>query len=109
MYPSEHGGGHGHSSHHETGRSNPRQILNMLAQSSNEFAAGIAMIVKALADANASPPASPIMVDYRGTRMAFGRRNLGRLNGWVRGAVLSLRTTLLTPGMDRTRFALSFR
>lgn len=79
------------------GRSNPRQILNMLAQSSNEFAAGIAMVVKALADANASPPASPIMIDYRGMRMAFGRRNLGMLNGWVRSDFRFSFTPLSSP------------
>jgi len=62
-------------------RSNPQQILNSLALSSNQFAAGIALCVKALADATAGPPTSPIMVEYRSRRMAFGRMHLARLSG----------------------------
>lgn len=64
-------------------RSNPQQILNSLASSPNDFAAGIALCIKALADATASPPTSPIMVEYRNRRMAFGRRHLARLGGHV--------------------------
>jgi hypothetical protein len=48
------------------------------------MAAGIAMCVKALAEATAIPPASPIIVEYRGRRMAFGRKNLAKMDGYVR-------------------------
>jgi hypothetical protein len=64
-------------------RSNPQQILNNLAFSSNDFAAGIAICIKALAEATASPPVSPIIIEYRNRRMAFGRRNLARMDGYV--------------------------
>jgi hypothetical protein len=80
------------------GRSNVQQIINNLASSPNDFASGIALCIKALAEATASPPASPIMIEYRGRRMAFGRRNLERMDGHVRFVYSSLfsRFSLLT-------------
>lgn len=66
-----------------SGRSNPQHILASLVASSNDFAAGIAICVKALADATASPPSTPVMVEYRNRRMAFGRRQLAGLEGHV--------------------------
>jgi len=74
---------HQHQSHREPmSRSNPQQILNSLAASPNSFAAGIALCVKALAEATAGPPSAPIVVDYRNRRMAFGRKHLARLGGY---------------------------
>ena len=66
-----------------SGRSNPQHILASLVTSPNDFAAGIAICVKALADATASPPSTPVMVEYRNRRMAFGRRQLAGLEGHV--------------------------
>jgi len=81
FYPEPQQHEHEHGSHHQMGRSNAQQILNNLALSPNDFAAGIAMCVKALAEATSSPPTSPIIVEYRSRRMVFGRRNLGRMDG----------------------------
>jgi hypothetical protein len=72
------------------GRSSVQQVLNTLASSSNDFASGIALCIKALAETSASPPASPIIIEYRGRRMAFGRRNLERMDGHVRFVYSSL-------------------
>jgi len=77
----EHQHEHDSRSHQQMGRSNVQQIINNLASSPNDFASGIALCIKALAEATASPPASPIMIEYRGRRMAFGRRNLERMDG----------------------------
>jgi len=63
------------------GRSNPQQILNNLASSQNNFAAGLGLCVQALAEATASAPVTPIMIEYRNGRMAFGRRSLARMGG----------------------------
>src|ERR1700691_1246371 len=71
------------SHYQEMSRSNPQQILNKLASSSNDFASGIAICIKALAEATASPPATPIVIEYRNRRMAFGRRSLSRMDGYV--------------------------
>jgi hypothetical protein len=65
------------------GRSNPQQILNNLASSQNNFAAGLGLCVQALAEATASAPVTPIMIEYRNGRMAFGRRSLARMGGHV--------------------------
>lgn len=93
QYPEQQQDHRPHHSHHEQmSRSSPQQILNNLASSSNELAAGIAICVKALAEATASPPASPVVVEYRNRRMIFGRRNLARMDGYeaVRHAVRTI-------------------
>lgn len=86
-------------------RSNPQQILNNLALSPNSFAAGIALCVKALNEATAGPPTSPIVVDYRNRRMAFGRRHLARLGGHVSSIRARLSFSQLTGQQEAIRMA----
>jgi len=70
-----------HQFHHEhMSRLTPQQVLNNLANSSNDFAAGIAICIKALAEATAGPPTTPIIIEYRSRRMAFGRKQLARMD-----------------------------
>lgn len=70
-----------HQPSHQMARSTPQQILSSLISSPNDLASGVAMCIKALTEAMASPATSPVIVEYRGRRMAFGRKNLARMDG----------------------------